>query len=40
MTQVVLWSKSGNEAAQHLFAKLGFRRTMLEMTLDGEPTPT
>jgi ribosomal protein S18 acetylase RimI-like enzyme len=35
-TQVVLWSKSGNEAAQRLFAKLGFRDTMIEMTLDGE----
>jgi GNAT superfamily N-acetyltransferase len=33
-TQVVLWSKSGNEAAQHLFASLGFRKTMVEMTLD------
>jgi len=34
--QVVLWRKSGNEAAQRLFAKLGFRETMIEMTLDGE----
>lgn len=34
MTQVVLWSKSGNDTAQRLFAKLGFRGTMLEMTLD------
>ena len=40
MTQVVLWSKSGNEEAQHLFTKLGFRHTMLEMTLDGEPPTT
>ena len=37
LSQVVLWSKSGNEAAQHLFASLGFRRTMIEMTLD-KPT--
>jgi ribosomal protein S18 acetylase RimI-like enzyme len=36
MTQVVLWSKSGNDSAQHLFAKLGFRDTMVEMTLDGK----
>lgn len=34
--QVVLWSKSGNDAAQRMFAKLGFRETMVEMTLDGE----
>ena len=34
MTQVVLWSKSGNDAAQRVFAKLGFRDTMMEMTLD------
>jgi GNAT superfamily N-acetyltransferase len=36
MAQVVLWSKSGNDGAQRLFAKLGFRETMVEMTLDGE----
>ena len=36
MSQVVLWSKSGNENAQQLFASLGFRRTMIEMTLDQE----
>ena len=40
MTQVVLSSKSGNESAQRLFAGLGFRRTMVEMTLDVEsPDP-
>ena len=39
-TQVVLWSKSGNDRAQRLFAKLGFRQTMIEMTLDGEPSET
>ena len=40
MSQVVLWSKSGNDAAQHLFADLGFRSTMIEMTLDREaPKP-
>src|SRR5260221_9932431 len=31
MSQVVLWSKSGNENAQHLFVSLGFRKTMIEM---------
>jgi ribosomal protein S18 acetylase RimI-like enzyme len=36
MSQVVLWSKSGNESAQRLFSELGFRRTMIEMTLDRE----
>ena len=36
LSQVVLWSKSGNDAAQRLFADLGFRRTMTEMTLDQE----
>jgi GNAT superfamily N-acetyltransferase len=40
MSQVVLWSKSGNERAQRLFARLGFRETMIEMTLDREsPEP-
>lgn len=40
-TQVVLMTKSRNEHAHHLFASLGFRPTMIEMTLDddtkGEP---
>jgi len=40
MSQVVLWSKSGNEAAQRLFSRLGFRGTMLEMTMDrGDSKP-
>ena len=39
-SQVVLWSKSGNDGAQRLFAKLGFRDTMTEMTLDGEASET
>ena len=30
--QVVLWTAEGNESAQRLFARAGFRRTMLEMT--------
>jgi len=36
-TQVVLLTKTRNEHAQHLFAALGFRPTMIEMTLDLEP---
>jgi ribosomal protein S18 acetylase RimI-like enzyme len=30
--RVVLWTAEKNEPAQQLFARLGFRRTMLEMT--------
>ena len=33
-SQVVLMTKSRNEHAQHLFTTLGFRPTMIEMTLD------
>jgi len=33
-SQVVLLTKSRNEHAQHLFTSLGFRPTMIEMTLD------
>jgi GNAT superfamily N-acetyltransferase len=33
-SQVVLMTKSRNEHAQHLFTQLGFRPTMIEMTLD------
>jgi len=43
MQQVVLWSKFRNEGAQHLFTRLGFRDTMVEMTLDLDgrsPRPT
>jgi len=36
-SQVVLMTKSRNERAQHLFAALGFRPTMVEMTLDQDP---
>ena len=35
-TQIVLLTKSRNEHAQHLFTTLGFRPTMIEMTLDQE----
>jgi len=40
MSQTVLWSKSGNEGAQRLFARLGFRDTMIEMTLDRDAPGT
>jgi ribosomal protein S18 acetylase RimI-like enzyme len=33
-SQVVLMTKTRNERAQQLFASLGFRPTMIEMTLD------
>ena len=32
--RVVLSTAERNEAAQHLFASIGFRRTMIEMTLE------
>ena len=35
-TQVVLMTKTRNEHAQHLFVDVGFRPTMLEMTLDRD----
>jgi ribosomal protein S18 acetylase RimI-like enzyme len=30
--RVVLWTAEKNDAAQRLFARIGFRRTMIEMT--------
>ncbi len=38
MPRVVLATAAGNESAQRLFARAGFRRTMIEMTreLDGD----
>jgi ribosomal protein S18 acetylase RimI-like enzyme len=30
--RVILWTAAQNEAGQRLFARLGFRRTMIEMT--------
>ena len=39
-TQVVLLTKTRNEHAQHLFTALGFRPTMIEMTLDLDPGGT
>jgi ribosomal protein S18 acetylase RimI-like enzyme len=35
-TQVVLLTKTNNDHAQQLFAALGFRKTMVEMTLDPD----
>ena len=35
-SQVVLLTKTRNEGAQRLFAALGFRPTMIEMTLDED----
>ena len=32
MPRVVLWTAERNPSAQRLFARLGFRRTMIEMT--------
>ena len=34
LSQLVLFTAEGNRAAQQFFAGVGFRRTMLEMTLD------
>ena len=34
-TQIVLSAAEGNVAAQRLFATVGFRRTMVEMTKDN-----
>ena len=31
---VMLWTAAPNDGAQRLFDRLGFRRTMIEMTLD------
>ena len=36
-SQIVLLTKTRNDAAQRLFASLGFRPTMIEMTLDQNP---
>lgn len=33
--RVVLWTATMNEDAQHLFVRLGFRRTMVEMTREA-----
>lgn len=36
-TRIVLWTAADNEAAQRLFTRLGFRRTMTEMTRNIDP---
>lgn len=40
LPRVVLASAAGNEPAQRLFERLGFRRTMVEMTLEVKPPGT
>lgn len=37
MPRAILWTADRNTAAQQLFSRLGFRRTMAEMTLELEP---
>ncbi len=39
MPRIVLWSAHRNESAQRLFARLGFRPTMLEMTRELPTQP-
>lgn len=38
--RVVLWTAERNEAAQRLFVRAGFRRTMIEMTRESGGAPT
>ncbi len=35
--RVLLWTSTSNDAAQALFTRLGFRKTMIEMTRELEP---
>jgi ribosomal protein S18 acetylase RimI-like enzyme len=37
--QIVLLTKTKNEHAQALFKNIGFRPSMIEMTLDLDPSP-
>ena len=37
--RVMLWTAEKNGPAQRLFDKLGFRRTMIEMTREAKPKP-
>jgi len=36
--RVILWTAASNETAQSLFRRLGFRETMMEMTLELPPS--
>lgn len=38
--RIALWTAERNQGAQQLFARLGFRRTMIEMTRELEPPAT
>jgi GNAT superfamily N-acetyltransferase len=38
MKRIMLWTADGNVAAQQLFSRLGFRRTMVEMTRELRTT--
>ena len=40
MPRVLLWTADQNSAAQQLFTRLGFRRTLVEMTLELSPGET
>jgi GNAT superfamily N-acetyltransferase len=40
MPRVLLWTADQNSAAQQLFTRLGFRRTLVEMTLELSPAET
>lgn len=37
--RVMLWTAQQNASAQRLFERLGFRRTMIEMTREAKPKP-
>ena len=37
MPRVILWTADQNQAAQQLFTRVGFRPTMVEMTLELKP---
>lgn len=37
--RVLVWTANANQSAQGLFARLGFRTTMIEMTREVDPDP-
>lgn len=39
LARVMLWTSTQNAPARQLFHRAGFRETMLEMTLDLDPSP-